>query len=186
MSPRYYIAVKKQQGNTLIPTKRKASVYRVHLERETVVNLESLRWILITLAYRDIYFPMYRDTYRWLTREENFLRHIFRGTERIINQTFLPPRDTLLPLLFCTIIIYIRGKLGYRHNSSAAAISSDNPTIRPHRNASVASDIVHFPIIDAFIIWPPCELFGDSVYKGAFTFCKVSRLARLYIFMGPA
>lgn len=40
----------------------------------------------------------------------------------------------------------------------------DNPAIRPRRDASVASDIVHFPIVDAFIMRPPGELFDGSVY----------------------
>lgn len=90
------LVIKNQRGNTRSkPTKRKASVSfyrRAHLE--IAVNLESLGnpaiQILIILAHRDIYFSLHRDIYLWLTREENFLRHIAVVNGSLIGCSYAP------------------------------------------------------------------------------------------------
>lgn len=81
-----------------------------------------------------------------------------------------------------SLAVNSQSEISVCHNSPAVTVPSDNPTIRPRRNTSVVSDIVHFPIVDALIMRPSCEALRRlCVQRRVYILQSVSSRALIHI-----
>lgn len=172
----------------ILTSKWKTSIsfhQRVHISSakwSLILNLSIIQWIEFNyLAYRNIYFSVHCDIYWWFIDGKGK----FSATHITVINGSLIGHSYLRIHFFRYYFVSSQSRFAVNSDTDISitrpqTVPPDNSTIRPHRNTSVASDIVHFPIVDAFIMRLPSSA-TVCVQRRVYILQSVSSRALIHI-----